>query len=515
MKNFLRKIGRFFRSRGFLKFVLWTVTLIILFYVEEDWRGARMWAATKAKWEARGESFDYNRLVPPPIPDDQNLAAIPLFKMEPDPEDKGYLGPLNLRRALRQNLPSNAQTLPSVGGGSKATFPDFEKIYRGIADAYENNFHAPPVTSDPLIQLETLYPLIVDLRTASATRPLCRFALDYTSQPPYARSLGLVTLPLTAAKILSLHAVLALHEHQPDLALADVKTLVKLAFGTAQEPELISGLVACAMNAMAGQVVATGLALHAWNDAQLAGIEEALRPLDSLADYQLAMHGELLLFSLPTLDYLKTFRPDIGLFFTFSDPPRPPPIYARAAAFVLWPNGWLDQNKCHVTDALLTGIAFTNPGLHRVFPQQGDDGVNQVRRSARTWDGIAPWKIYSSIALAPVLDATVTFAQNQVRLDQCRIACALERYRLAHGVYPSSLDDLAPSFISEVPRDVINGEPYRYRLLPDGTYLLYSVGWNQTDEGGLVVTSLPPSADPDDSAQKHGDWVWPVLKTGP
>jgi hypothetical protein len=32
------KIGRVFWSWGFLKFILWTVTLIILFYVEEDCR---------------------------------------------------------------------------------------------------------------------------------------------------------------------------------------------------------------------------------------------------------------------------------------------------------------------------------------------------------------------------------------------------------------------------------------------------------------------------------------------
>jgi hypothetical protein len=41
----------------------------------------------------------------------------------------------------------------------------------------------------------------------------------------------------------------------------------------------------------------------------------------------------------------------------------------------------------------------------------------------------------------------------------------------------------------------------------DGTYLLYSVGWNQTDEGGKVVykTDSPKQIDYD-----QGDWVWPT-----
>ena len=41
MKRFLTHIFRFFWSRGFLKFVLFAVILVILLYVEEDWRGAR------------------------------------------------------------------------------------------------------------------------------------------------------------------------------------------------------------------------------------------------------------------------------------------------------------------------------------------------------------------------------------------------------------------------------------------------------------------------------------------
>jgi len=93
MKRILLAIARFFWSRGFLKFCLWTATLIVLFYVEEDWRGARAWAATKAEWEARGESFDYARLIPPAVPDNENLAMLPIFQVVPDPERPGSWRP--------------------------------------------------------------------------------------------------------------------------------------------------------------------------------------------------------------------------------------------------------------------------------------------------------------------------------------------------------------------------------------------------------------------------------------
>ncbi len=67
---------------GLLKFILGLVALIVLLYIEEDLRGAHAWAVTKAKWEAKGETFDYAKFIPPSVPDEQNLAAIPLFELK-------------------------------------------------------------------------------------------------------------------------------------------------------------------------------------------------------------------------------------------------------------------------------------------------------------------------------------------------------------------------------------------------------------------------------------------------
>jgi hypothetical protein len=44
-------------------------------------------------------------------------------------------------------------------------------------------------------------------------------------------------------------------------------------------------------------------------------------------------------------------------------------------------------------------------------------------------------------------------------VDQARIACALERYRLANGKYPAALADLIPRFLDKIPADVITGKP--------------------------------------------------------
>ena len=98
-----------------------------------------------------------------------------------------------------------------------------------------------------------------------------------------------------------------------------------------------------------------------------------------------------------------------------------------------------------------------------------------------------------------------TFIETQSSLDLARVACALERHRLAHGDHPETLDALVPAFMASVPRDVINGQPLHYRRTADGKFRLYSVGWNERDDGGVPGVSPYGSVD-----WNQGDWVWPA-----
>ena len=83
-------------------------------------------------------------------------------------------------------------------------------------------------------------------------------------------------------------------------------------------------------------------------------------------------------------------------------------------------------------------------------------------------------------------------ARAQTVSDRAAIACAIERYRLATGSLPKTLDQLVPSYMETLPHDVINGEPLIYRPEGNRRYLLYSVGSDQSDDGGDF----------------EKDWVW-------
>ena len=72
---------RWFFSRRALRFYAWLVvgviSVIVLFYAEEGWRGKRAWAALQREAAARGESLELSSVFPPPVPDDENFALAP------------------------------------------------------------------------------------------------------------------------------------------------------------------------------------------------------------------------------------------------------------------------------------------------------------------------------------------------------------------------------------------------------------------------------------------------------
>jgi hypothetical protein len=68
-------------------------------------------------------------------------------------------------------------------------------------------------------------------------------------------------------------------------------------------------------------------------------------------------------------------------------------------------------------------------------------------------------------------------------LRTTQIALAVERYRLAEGSLPKSLDNLVPAYMDAIPDDPFDGSPLKYHVRKSG-YVVYSVGEDLTDEGG-------------------------------
>ena len=508
MKRLLTRIFRFFWSWGFLKFVLFALTFIVLLYAEEDWRGARAWAATKAQWQARGVSFDFNTYLPPRVPDDQNLAALPLFKLEPDPDpdpqEHGLLSPLALRRAFTHE---NAGWPESHGNWEDGELVGMEKFKASVTTEYGKVFpgRVPPATVAD--QFAELYPVVAELREASAARPVCRFNLNYKLEPANQNPMSLITQQIQVSKFLTWDALLALDARDTGRALADIKLNNKIAQGLMHQPMLVAGLVAIGMTAIDLGAVYQGLATHSWSDAQLAELELDLGRLDFVSDYHGLMRGEAIGYVIPLLDQVKEQG---SILWHKTDG-----IDRKSYFPAVWPTGWINLWMVRSVDMDLTASTWADPQARRFFPDAMAGYQSSIERKLNSWTIYLPWNwLFRLGANDYVFNTPGKFAQMQVYVDQARIACALERFRLARGAYPVSSALVAANYfddppdINEMPNDAINGEPYHYRLNADGTFLLYSVGWNQLDDGGVEAKlDKGPMRD-----YTKGDWVWPAVK---
>jgi hypothetical protein len=342
-------------------------------------------------------------------------------------------------------------------------------------------------------------PVIEELRAASR-RPHSRFNIPYDYEDPAAIPLPHLAPFKSVCDILRLRASAELALGRTDAAFDDTRMILDMADAIRDEPMVISFLVREAELYMACRPLAEGLAGHQWSEVQLRAIQERLRRLDLCADAKRVLEAERVLAGVILIDNLRRSSNRYAMIDhlgALSDTPEGKNIRVCAAAA---PTGWsyfeqLNFNRLF-QDYLLPTIDVTKrqitPAATRRLTEQLDSGLSQseLRRFLRH-------ELFLQAFVRDFCSLPERVAFVQTGLDAAALACALERYRLAHGQFPDSLDALAPQFIDKVPHDIINGQPLKYRRTPDGQFVLYSVGWNETDDGGTVGQS-----------REAGDWVW-------
>jgi hypothetical protein len=493
------------------------VTLVALFYAVEDWRGRRAWQDYKRAGEAKGERYDWISLAPPPVSADQNFFETPLWSDLHFVETNGVVVWSDEDRQKRVIFsiygPATGSSAPSIGNWAKAqhvALAGWQAYYRGSnnlfagEDGFATNYF--PIAKEPqtpaadvllaLSRFETNRQLLI----TAAARPQARFWVNYDAG--FASLLPHLARLKSCAQYLALHADAALKAGDRETALQDIRLLFRLVEASRTEPTLISHLVRIAMTQIALQPIWEGLADRQWSDADLVALEGGLRKMDFLADYQFAMRGERAC-NVWAVDFIRKTGFN-GLYQMGAQDEDYNPIrfdqFLGRAAFQLVPAGWFDQNKlslCRMHDKYFLPLA--GDANHRVvrlaMTRQAESAVNSLRRR--------PYDAFSQMLLPALGRAVEKFARAQCSVDLPRVACALERYRLANGQFPDTLEALTPKFIEKLPYDVINGQPLKYRRSDDGQFVLYSVGLNETDDGGLIALTKSGNAD-----IKKGDWVW-------
>jgi hypothetical protein len=224
--------------------------------------------------------------------------------------------------------------------------------------------------------------------------------------------------------------------------------------------------------------VGEGLAEQRWSEDQLRVLQERLQKTDLIASSVRAFHGER------DIRYNPSF--DQGYMF---------------------PRGWNRLEQINVNRAFQEAVFPRIDLAAREIKPSVNHSIDLIwQQQHAKWSSLILHHKIMATMMLPVFSKVpqeLAFAQSEV--DMAMLACALERYRLAHGQYPDDLNALVPRFVTVLPHDIINGQPLKYRRTDNGRFILYSVGWNEKDDGGVVAAK---SSNPNNQDVLQGDWVW-------
>jgi len=490
------------------------LAIVCLLFAEENWRGRRAWAICQRELEANGVELDWQKFVPPPVADDQNFAETPflapLFDFNPKPRGPGQTiwrdmaghdRAANFGAAL---LPmDNQEHTPSVRLDGEMT--DLEGswlLLQNQAGRFVGSTPSFATRADAaaavLTALNEYKPVLDELRLANG-RPHCRFNIDYNAEDPISILLPHYLVLQRVCRVLEVRASAELALQKTEAAFEDVQLMCYLARATRAEPFLINVMSQGSMLKRTEQIIWEGLAGRNWTQEQLEVLERELKRNQPLKQLERNLKAERAAFGETAFRYIRAHKNVLRNWIASMDE-------ASALMYLLaGPSGWFFQEQVSYhrlyDQRVLAGFDATAGRVHPRVIEENRKALEDELEHSSFWHHTG----FSKIMLGQVTKTIQRGAIGQNRADQTMIACALERYRLAKGVYPETLEALTPQCLDHLPLDVCNGQPPKYRLLQNGRFTLYGVGWNETDDGGVAI----PKQDGTDYDSARGDWVWP------
>jgi hypothetical protein len=467
------------RRRRWLRWSLYAGLLplcIIAFYLIENWRGERAWAAEQERQRGLGESLIFEDHLPKPhqVPEIENAAAASVFTTRLNPQTKASVPAFDLTDVLADFHS------PEESRGMELTLEQWQQAF-----AISDRFPKPPVpgsSAQDVLHALTLFENEIAELHAIADRPFARFPSNW--EQGIMADLPQTNVGIELIKILLLRVRAELALGLADQALADVLLMLRVTEWV-RVPHLLGLVVEQAMVLQAIHAVRQGLDHQAWTESQLAELDIALARFDLPGETLLSLRGERALSANTT----RIFMADRSRMLHLYEQMRATPL--QLAFIRLMPNGWLLQiqaHGCRETERMLNELrsGMTAPGHFAVLPAEPASTAPHAYP-------LGAW-LASKLQIAPsVFSFVLSGARDTAaRLALARTAVNLSRHAKTYNRLPETLP---PS----LPPDPVNGQPLRYQLLDQTRYRLWSVGPNEQDDGGSLHSY---------NATDTLDWVW-------
>ena len=514
------------RRRKFLISIVVVLGLAILIPYIHHHRLRAAVEAYIAELKAKGEPMDLAQVIPLPVPPEQNSAPL-------------ITNALNQIKGYYTTMKSDPPGLSMIAPGKAMIGWRQPAIYNrsfNVTNSWEQLGTELVKEQDNLTKLRRL----VD-------HPVLDFDLDYQAsfdQSESGKGFRFYRLPQfkSAAQWLIGSAIFNLHQGKTTDACEDVRAILALVKGEADERIEISQLVRIAIAGMSVPAVWEILQDPNVSDEDLAQLQQDWQTLEFISP----MNNAFLVERVKNLQLINQLQHSPKNLETWAEPP-PTTFAVQSVA-----KGTLTNWDGTSTNFVLVDEKSISKSQRSNF-KKWSDGIS-ARWNKMQWRwfwsykdevrGLQMWQIvFAATQMAETNesfqivqlfvntnftrlgfdlvkdDPYAFFSRNANQLASLRravntetirnivvAAIALKRYENRYHRLPMTLKELTPNLLETVPADCMDGQSLRYRPNADGTFLLYSVGEDGKDNGGDVTL---PTTSTSLYWQRGRDWVWP------
>jgi hypothetical protein len=467
-----------------IKTVVISAVVIIAFYTIERQIGEYEWRDYQRKVVAKGIKFRQAVSEMASISDEENYAAAPIF-----------------RKLLAANDVVGETTrllgLPSAGSRS-AWGKESEPLY---LENWQNAFivagWVPSAGKDPasdvLAGLERIEVSLSEIRQASLrekTRwPVKWYEADLVNTDVYG-----ILQAATRAFGVRARALLALD--RPDEALSEIRHMIRADRSLAEDPILLTELVRMALWGTIAGVCEEGIAADKWKDSHLQALMKECEAINLLEVTKHSLAGERAYGNSVFERLVTANRLEFTQLINKTQLPSGRTSIVSSVGWFVAPRGWVRQNQVDYNKLLdwdVEDIDVVNERVASRFSRARDVTM------ARANSGSGYYVLSSNLVPVWVVACEQAFELHS-RIQQLRILCAATRFQHARGELPENLGQIVPEYLEKVPHDIMDGEPMRYRRTNEGGCVVWSIGRNRVDDGGVRGHSRP-------WANTNLDWV--------
>jgi hypothetical protein len=337
---------------------------------------------------------------------------------------------------------SDAKNLPGVGEGGAIPRPGEPWPQLDAAETFLAKYR------EPLEQMHEASDL------GGAARYPTKFSDGIAMRLPHVQALR------SAVRLLELETEIRARRNDAHGAAEAVRATLAAARSLEQEPLAVSQLVRIAMDGVACAEIERLMPAIEFSEDDLIAFDRDLRAPDYEAGFRRSLVAERALGTFTFANLSTTGIDDLERL------KWSPLRNADQAAYLI------------LMEKL---VLASRPGQLplRDGISQADEEVATVLRSSS-----ARWRYPVAKVITPSFAPFAGAAcRAQARQGTTRSGIAIERYRRIHGELPRSLDQLAPDFLAEPPKDPFDGAPLRYRIDATGC-IVYSVGPDGLDQDG-------------------------------